>query len=1011
MKYAKKTLVGLLTLVMILASVFTVTLAEDTPPAGAPHYSAFASEDAVSVGEEFTVTINAASMVAESTMGKLHYDKSVVEFVSIQTANPLKSETGEYDRQLEISNGEANDCVGFFYLGTTNIQYVKTEPLIVIKFKAISAGEAAFSLEEQTDGVAEFYSEENGGNYGQFSVTINASGTPEEASISLIVDGQTIVITESKMKAATKVEVTEEDPWTFKNGQNKGYGTFYSVKSILENANVDYSEAHGLKAVSSDGFVTGFTKDEIEMLYIFDMAEVNRNGSYGTAGTFGTAINGSAGNKWATDVVRAEVATDHVWFFKGGACKHYCAICGEDEPSITLKAGESEVTVHECEIKAAQSVKATLSFSGKNGTTEATGTFYSLKDILEKANIDVSNAHGLKAVASDGFVTGYTVGDVDDLYIFDMGEVISNGQPMGEAGKFRTAINGSAGNKWASDVVTFEVANDHVWFFKGGACKHYCAICGVDEPSFTLIAGDQEIKVHECEMKAATKVVVTEEDPWTFKNGQNKGYGTFYSVKSILENANVDYSEAHGLKMVASDGFVTGFTKEEIETLYIFDMAEVNRNGSYGAAGTFGTAINGSAGNKWATDVVRAEVATDHVWFFKGGACKHYCAICGEEEHYILIGETKVYDCEITFPDVPADYTGVAKSAYGDWYYLKDGEIQADYTGIQNNAYGWWRIENGKVNFEFNGLAANEYGTWYLKDGKVDFNYTGFAAGSTKEGSGWWYVEKGQVKFDKTDILSGTANTTADLAGVSGWWYIINSKVYSGDSVAQNTYGWWVIRGGKVDFNYTGFAANTYGWWYIEKGQVNFKKNDILKGTANTSGDAEGVDGWWYVKGGKVVDETTVAQNAYGWWYVNHGKVDFTYTGIKNNSNGWWRIEKGQVIFSFTGFASNEYGWWYLEKGQVNFKKNDILKGTANTSGDAEGVDGWWYVKGGKVVDETTVAQNAYGWWYVNHGKVDFTYTGFADNSYGTWYIKNGQVDFKYNGNYNGRRVVNGKAQ
>ena len=884
----------------------------------------------------------------------------------------------------------------------------------------------------------------------------------DEPSITLVVGEQEITVHECEIKAAEKVEVSEEDPWTFKNGQNKGYGTFYSVKSILENANVDYSEAHGLKAVARDGFVTGFTKEEIETLYIFDMAEVNRNGSYGDAGTFGTAINGSAGNKWATDVVKAEVADGHVWFFKKGACLHYCAICGEDEPSITLIAGEQEIKVHECEIKAAESVTTTFSFTGKGSTTEATGTFYSMKDILEKANIDVSNAHGLKAVASDGFVTGYTVGNVDDLYILDMGEVISNGQPMGEAGKFRTAIDGSAGNKWASDVVTFEVANDHVWFFKGGACKHYCAICNEDEPSITLVVGEQEITVHECEIKAAEKVEVTEEDPWTFKNGQNKGYGTFCSVKSILENANVDYSEAHGLKAVSSDGFVTGFTKDEIETLYIFDMAEVNRNGSYGEAGTFGTAINGSAGNKWATDVVKAEVANDHVWFFKGGVCKHYCAICNAdepeadysavkaakakaeaidqskytEESYNALLETleaiqdgkkaceqadvdamailinnAIDTLEPFFEGITDDYTGIAKGEDGAWYYLQDGEVDFTFNGVESNAYGWWRIENGKVNFQFNGLAANEYGTWYLKDGKVDFNYTGFAAGTANEESGWWYVEKGQVKFNKTDILSGKANTEADKNGVSGWWYVLDGKVFSGDTVAKNANGWWAVRNGKVDFNYTGFAKNNYGWWYVEKGQVTFKKNDIIKGKANTDVNADGVDGWWYVKGSQVIKTTTVDKNAYGWWFIKDGQVDFTYNGVESNANGWWCIHKGQVDFNYTGFEKNDYGWWYIEKGQVTFKKNDIISGKANTDANAAGEDGWWLVKGSQVKNETTVAQNSYGWWYVYNGKVDFTYKGFADNDYGTWYIENGKVDFSFNGSYNDRRVINGKAQ
>ena len=359
-----------------------------------------------------------------------------------------------------------------------------------------------------------------------------------------------------------------------------------------------------------------------------------------------------------------------------------------------------------------------------------------------------------------------------------------------------------------------------------------------------------------------------------------------------------------------------------------------------------------------------------------------------------------------------ASYTGILKlKDSDDWYYVKNGYVNTAYNSVEQNAYGWWKIENGKVNFKFNGLAANAYGTWYLKDGKVDFDYTGFAAGMAQGESGWWYVEKGQVKFNKTDILSGTANTAANKAGVSGWWYVINSKVYDGDTVAKNANGWWAIRGGKVDFGYTGFAKNAYGWWYAESGQVTFKKDDILSGKANTDPAAEGVDGWWYIVGSKVTDDTTVAKNAYGWWYVKNGKVDFDYTGVQNNSAGWWYIQKGQVKFDYNGFARNDYGWWYCESGQVTFKKNDILSGKANTDPAAEGVDGWWYIVGSKVTDDTTVAKNAYGWWYVKDGKVDFTYTGLADNEYGSWYCENGKVNFDYNGTVGGRLVINGKAQ
>ena len=376
---------------------------------------------------------------------------------------------------------------------------------------------------------------------------------------------------------------------------------------------------------------------------------------------------------------------------------------------------------------------------------------------------------------------------------------------------------------------------------------------------------------------------------------------------------------------------------------------------------------------------------------------QHFTVFDASFGHYTGLVDDKGTLVYLTdgIPDM--SYTGIVKlKDSDDWYYVKNGYVNTTYNGVEKNTYGWWKIENGKVNFEFHGLAANAYGTWYLKDGKVDFDYTGFAAGVAQGESGWWYVEKGQVKFDKTDILSGTANTTAEKAGVSGWWYIINSKVFDGDTVAKNSNGWWAIRGGKVDFGFTGFAKNDYGWWYAEKGQVTFKKNDIISGKANTDPAAEGEDAWWYIVGSKVTDDTTVAKNSYGWWYVKNGKVDFDYTGVQNNSAGWWYIQKGQVKFDYNGFAKNDYGWWYCESGQVTFKKNDIISGKANTDPAAEGVDGWWYVKGSKVTDTDTVAQNAYGWWYVKDGKVDFTYTGLASNENGMWYIENGKVDFDH---------------
>ncbi len=292
--------------------------------------------------------------------------------------------------------------------------------------------------------------------------------------------GAAHVITGEQIQSAEKVEVTEEEPWTYND--QKAFGTFYSFKSILSQAGIDYSEVHGLKGVASDGFVTGFSKDNIDELYIFDMSTVNRGGSYGTAGTYGTAINGSAGNKWGTDIASFELVNSHVWFVKKGACKHYCSICNEDEPCITVNPGtEGEVKVYDCQIKAAASETATAENPWTGGKNSYTGTFYSLKSILENANIDSSEAHGFTTTASDGFTNGFAAEEIDKVYIYDMGTVMSGDAPAGAAGTYGTALNGGKGNKWARDVVSLSVVKDHVMFVKNGECKHYCAICNEPE--------------------------------------------------------------------------------------------------------------------------------------------------------------------------------------------------------------------------------------------------------------------------------------------------------------------------------------------------------------------------------------------------------------------------------------------------------------------------------------------------------------------------------------------------
>ena len=44
----------------------------------------------------------------------------------------------------------------------------------------------------------------------------------------------------------------------------------------------------------------------------------------------------------------------------------------------------------------------------------------------------------------------------------------------------------------------------------------------------------------------------------------------------------------------------------------------------------------------------------------------------------------------------------------------------------------------------------------------------------------------------------------------------------------HNDDGWWYIKEGKVDFDFTGWASNDAGLWYCEKGKVNFEKTEAM---------------------------------------------------------------------------------------------------------------------------------------------------------------------------------------
>ena len=317
------------------------------------------------------------------------------------------------------------------------------------------------------------------------------------------------------------------------------------------------------------------------------------------------------------------------------------------------------------------------------------------------------------------------------------------------------------------------------------------------------ISDDESMVIYDEDIKSAQSITIPEEEAWIY-NGTVKNWGKAYYVKDILAQAGIDTTGAHGLKITATDGFVSGYSVDELDNLIIFDMGEFCRAGSLGTPGTYGLGLyaeGGTAGNKWGTDIASMAVAKDHVEFYKKGY-RHYCVICGESEQIV----DGVYEWCGTVAQ-----NGLANSAdkNGDWIYYIDDKQAADFTGVVPNNYGWWYVKDGKVDFTATGIYQNANGWWYVKDGKVDFT----AAGIYQNENGWWRVVNGKVDFTANGIYQNA----------NGWWKTTNGKVtFNENGVFQNENGWWKVENSKVNFSFTGLASNSNGTWYIEGGKVNF---------------------------------------------------------------------------------------------------------------------------------------------------------------------------------------------
>jgi hypothetical protein len=135
---------------------------------------------------------------------------------------------------------------------------------------------------------------------------VQAFAADTDVAFQVTAGSETVDITVGDMKAAGATEVTEDAPWYF-NSTSKCFGTFYQLKPILTSKGIATEDITGISAFASDGFISSYEDSDVDNIYVFDMSEVSRNGSYGAEGTYGAGLytedGSAAGSTWPTKIV------------------------------------------------------------------------------------------------------------------------------------------------------------------------------------------------------------------------------------------------------------------------------------------------------------------------------------------------------------------------------------------------------------------------------------------------------------------------------------------------------------------------------------------------------------------------------------------------------------------------------------------------------------------------------------------------------------------------------------
>ena len=148
---------------------------------------------------------------------------------------------------------------------------------------------------------------------------------------------------------------------------------------------------------------------------------------------------------------------------------------------------------------------------------------------------------------------------------------------------------------------------------------------------------------------------------------------------------------------------------------------------------------------------------------------------------------------------------------------IEDGKI---YTTEYEYAYqnhklvyyngDWWAVRNSQVDFGYTGFVYYDDVCWYVENGRVNFDKTGFVNLSGDTTTRYTYIQNGHpLPYGFSGLFY------AELDGKTTWWQIEEGHCdyYGGpepshyerpESVAANEEGLWATNNSQISYGITG---------------------------------------------------------------------------------------------------------------------------------------------------------------------------------------------------------------